>query len=242
MKLTTLTERIEKAEATIAKKENTISKKIAQIEKKSDKARELGADPEKDRFEYRDNQEIFWLLCDIYHLNEDIERGRKEIEEKKITLENYRKQLAGEIEKENILLKEMPEIFTPFRDELVERWDRYDIKRREFLDKEMNTLGYKEFMKKYHYSDYQFRYTTDEQIHESNVRDAKNLILNLYYRVKDITGEVTSWEDLHITNGNGGAVINGYVIGKEGRAKVESILAGGYNIQRLHIRVLVHEY
>lgn len=241
MKITTLNDRIEKAEAMIAKKENTIAKKTASIEKKTAKIVALGGDPTKTAFDYRNTNDLYWLFADIEWLKEDIERGLKEIEEKKETLEKYKKQLAGEIEREEIILKEMPEVFIPFRDDLVEKWDRFDIKRRDFLKEEYINLGYTEFIKKYKRAGYEYRFTTDEQIHDNNLYDAKNLILNLYYRVKDITGEITSWSNLYVTSGNAGAVINGFVEGKEGRAEVESIIAGGYNIQRLHIRVLVKD-
>ena len=243
MKLTTLTERIEKAEATIAKKTATIEKKVASIAKKTAKLEDLGYKYEN-YFENRDfsNDEAYDLAYSIRWFEEDIERLGKEIAEKKETLEKYRLQMAGELEKESIFLKEIPEAFKSYQDELVERWDEWDKRHRDEMKKKYNELGYRGFFDKYTYSDYEIRKKTDAEIHEANKEDAKRLILNLYYRVKDITGEVTSWDDLYITNGNGGAVITGFVIGKEGRAIVESILAGGYNIQRLHVRVLVHEY
>ena len=69
----------------------------------------------------------------------------------------------------------------------------------------------------------------------------EDLIINLIYRVRKITGEITDWSDIRASVGTGGfTVLNGTVIGKEGIAHIESITAGGYNIQRLHIRVLVH--
>ena len=83
---------------------------------------------------------------------------------------------------------------------------------------------------------------SDEKIRSNNERDGKNLILDLLNRVTKITGPVRDWSGLHVTTGNsGGAVLNGVVIGDEGKARVESILAGGYNIQRLHVRTLVKE-
>ncbi len=86
-----------------------------------------------------------------------------------------------------------------------------------------------------------FKNKSDEQIHNDNVQAAKSLIIDLIYRVRSITGEITDWSDVRASAGTRGfTVLNGLVIGKEGRAKVESITAGGYNIQRLHIRVLVH--
>ena len=84
--------------------------------------------------------------------------------------------------------------------------------------------------------------TSDEQIHEDNTKAAKAVILELLNRVTKITGPVVDWSGLHVTAGNNGlATLNGVVIGEDGKARVESITAGGYNIQRLHIRTLVKE-
>ena len=246
MKITTLKDRIEKATEKVAKKENTIVKKTAQIEKKYKALEKLGVeDPANMNVDdFRDTEnwhDIYWTYCDIKHLREDIRRGGKEIEATKKTLEKYEAQLVGEIEKESLFLKEIPEVFKSLQDELVTTWDAWDKEKRERLRKVFNELGSREaFNRGYTGADYDFRYKTDDQIHDANVRDAKTLILDLYYRVKDITGEVTDWTGIHATQGTGGfTVLNGIVIGKEGRAEVESILAGGYNIQRLHVRVLV---
>lgn len=249
MKITTLNDRIAKAQETIAKKENTIIKKTALIEKKAGKLTKMGIQIDnldeavENRLSYKDNDDAYWTLCEIYWLKDDIKRGKGEIEEKKKALESYKAQLAGEIEKESIFIKELPENVLQMRDELVERWDEYDKSKRDFLCAEYKALGYREFSQKYRHAGHEFRQLTDDQIHDSNVRDAKNLILNLYNRVKEITGEITSWRGIYLTQGaNFSAVLNGYVEGKQGRARVESILAGGYNIQRLHVRVLVKEY
>jgi len=244
MRIKTLNDRIQNTVTKIEKKSNTIVKKEALIAKKESKIRTLGFDPSADRYEVnKQSSEVYWLMCDIEWLKEDIKRGSKEIEEAKTSLENYRQQLAGEIEKESILLKDIPESMKLMQTELVKRWDAWDIERRNRMKEDYRTLGWKEFSKKYKYSDVQFKDKTDEQIHNSNVQDAKYLILDLYYRVRKFTGEIIDWSGIRATSGACGmTVLNGYVIGKEGRAEIESILAGGYNIQRLHIRVLVKEF
>lgn len=244
MRIETLNDRIQNAVTKIEKKSNTIVKKEALIAKKESKIRTIGFDPSADRYEVnKQSSEAYWLMCDIEWLKEDIKRGNREIEETKTSLENYKQQLAGEIEKESILLKDIPDSMKRMQLELVERWDAWDIERRNRMKEDYRTLGWKEFSKKYKYSDVQFKDKTDEQIHNSNVQDAKYLILDLYYRVRKFTGEITDWSGIRATSGACGmTVLNGYVIGKEGRAEIESILAGGYNIQRLHIRVLVKEF
>lgn len=231
MTLTTLQDRISKAEERITKKSNTITKKQAQMVKKQASLEKI-----------TDEWDKYWAECEIGHLEEDIERLQKEIIENTKKVEEYKSQLAGAMERER-LLQEIPENMKQMQVDLVERWDRWDKERREFLGEEYRRLGYREFFKKYNGTDYELRRSTDDEIHKNNMRDAKALILDLIYRVRDITGEITSWAGIRATQGTQGfTVLNGYVEGKQGRAKVESILAGGYNIQRLHVRVLVKEW
>ena len=116
MKITTLKERIEKAQAKVERKQNTIIKKTAQIEKKQAYlADKYNIDPEtfdkynRSGFNEEDGHDIYWTMCDIDSLKEDIKRGENEIEATKKTIEKYEAQLAGEIERESILIREIPE-------------------------------------------------------------------------------------------------------------------------------------
>lgn len=244
MRIETLKNRIQNAKLKIEKKENTISKKQVLIEKKETQIRKLGFEPSADKYEVsKVSNDGYWLLCEIDYLQDDIKRGSREIEEAKVSLKKYEQQLTGEIERESILLKDIPESMKLLQVNLVDKWDAWDIERRNKIKADYASLGYKEFQKKYKCTNWQCMYKTDEQIHSSNVQDAKMLILDLHYRVTDITGEITDWSEINATQGACGmTVLNGYVVGKEGRCEVESILAGGYNIQRLHVRVLVKEY
>lgn len=247
MTIMTLKERIEKANEKITRKEGTIAKMNKLIEKKTAELEKIGypgLTREKwyamqDRTE--EGYKAYWTLCDIEHCEDSIKNNTREIEETKKSIAKYEAQLAGEIEKESILIKDIPETMKRMQDELVKEWDAWDIERRNRIKADRYSMDYRAWCKKYNHADKEFMHMTDEQIHNANMRDAKSLIINLYYRVKDITGEVIDWSGISLEYGNMGTVLNGYVIGKEGRAYVESILAGGYNIQRLHVRTLVHE-
>ena len=229
MKIETLRERIAKANDKITKKECTIIKKEGWIEKKTTKLEKT-----------TDEHERYWLSCEIRNLESDIVRIKKEIEETKHTIEKYEKQLSGELEKEKMFINEVPEAMKDLESILIEKWDESDLNRRDYYREQYKELGYKDFIKKYRYSAYEFMHQTEKDFHKANEKDARTFILDLVNRVKDITGEITDWNGVHLTVGtNGFPVLNGFVIGKEGRAEVESIFAGGYNIQRLHVRVLV---
>lgn len=231
MKLETIKERINNTTEKIAKKENTIIKKEVLIEKKNKKLQQLDATVDS---------EARWLSCEIDYLREDIERGQKEVKELKINLEKYNELHSNEIKKDSIVIKEIPEVIKQLQTDLVNNWDAWDIKRRNKIKEDYYKISHSEFIKKYSATDYALKDKTKKQIHENNMQLAKDLILDLYNRVKKITGEITDWSNIYVTQGVCGSLaLNGYVLGKDGRANVESIVAGGYNVQRLHIRVLV---
>lgn len=252
MNITTLQERIAKANEKIEKKQNTIAKYHKTIEKQTNAlVKKYNWNPE-DRethvatlqsrgFTEEQAWDISWTIYKIENAEEGIENNTKQIEETRKTIAKYEAQLAGELERESMYIREVPEAMKSLQSELVRVWDEYDAIRKEQMYKAYKELGYYEFFKEYTYADYEVAFKSTEELHKANERDAKMMIINLVNRVKDITGEVTSWDYITCTQGTHGMpVLNGKVIGKEGIARVESIGAGGWNIQRYHIRVLVH--
>ena len=234
MKIETLSERIANAENKIGKKQRTILKKQELIAKKQHIL-------DTKNLDNSDSPEARSLKWDIEHYTDDISRLEREIAKITLSLAEYRNQLSGLMERVSVLIMDMPDVLKGLQEELVERWDKWDIERRDRIQADYRELDYKEFSRKYTHADVMFKGKSDEQIHNDNVQSAENLIIDLIYRVRKITGEITDWSDIRASVGTGGfTVLNGTVIGKEGIACVESITAGGYNIQRLHIRVLVH--
>ena len=234
MRIETLSERIANAENKIGKKQRTILKKQELIVKKQNLL-------DTKYLVNPDSPEARTLKWDIEHYTDDISRLEREISETTLTLDNYRKQLTGLMERVSVLITDLPDVLRKLHEELVMRWDKWDMERRDKIIADYRELDYKVFSRKYTHADVVFKGKSDEQIHDDNIQSAENLIIDLIYRVRKITGEITDWSDIRATVGTDGfTVLNGTVIGKEGIACVESITAGGYNIQRLHIRVLVH--
>ena len=69
--------------------------------------------------------------------------------------------------------------------------------------------------------------------------EKKAKLVDIVSRITRVVGTITDAADLRI---GGKGDINGIISGTEGRAKVETIGAGGYNIVCFHFRTLVHEY
>lgn len=165
------------------------------------------------------------------------------------TLQKYQDQLKM-LELKESEFAQLPAILIQFRDNLIEKWDMWDawkqeqikedIKRVEKLPYSEYRLAVRELQNKWGRGFRDFYYLTKEQIHKANVTAADSIVTNLVNRTKEICGTITDAQGLYLDSDNQGyLIINGIVKGEKGNARVESIGAGGYNIQRYHIRVLV---
>lgn len=78
----------------------------------------------------------------------------------------------------------------------------------------------------------------EEQIIKNIERDAISKEQMLIKRVNKAVGTIVKSITLNVgVNGE----LNGIIEGANGKCKIETIYAGGYNIQCLHYRVLVHK-
>jgi len=68
--------------------------------------------------------------------------------------------------------------------------------------------------------------------------EKKAKLADLIARINKVVGTITDASFLTI---GGKGDINGFVVGTEGKARVETIGAGGYNIVCFHFRTLIHE-
>lgn len=237
-----LRQRLEKAQENVAKRQATIERQKKQLEKKMDAARKLGCDPENDTSGMyagggSQNHDKYWAMCDVSSKQGEIKDSYKKLKELEQIAANWQEKLDKQLKIEATYEFEMPAIFQQCKEDLTKDWTDTDIKRREIMNQKRAELPWEEFRKLYSYSQELEYDKTDEEFQKANARDAELFIIDLYNRVKAVTGEVTDWRGIHY----GGKALNGLVLGKQGTAKVETVLAGGYNIQRLHMRVLVHE-
>ena len=244
MKRQDIEAKLTKAQEVVTKKEALLQKYIKKEEKVRQHIIDSGWDLEAGAYQKygtKDHEDCYWTFCDWSDALENIKRTEKVIIEKKAIVEKWETKLGEEISKEAELDK-IPDILKQYREVLIQSFDKNDQDRKDFYRQKFEELGYKEFVKKYHYTAREFMLEPAEETHKKNVKTAENLITNLWTRVKDICKDVTDC-NLYLSGANEweGICINGLVTGSEGTAKVESITAGGWNIQKLHIRTLVHK-
>lgn len=275
-----LQERIQKAQETITKKQNTITKKQIQIQKKEimlqTKFGVTNIESAKWDRTNPNHGDIYWTICDIENLQDDIIRGSNEISEKQEALKKYQEELQRELEKAasrdvKVILEFLDmwkqnckDYYTRCLPKWIKTLNEYREVDRQHCEWH-NHGGWKE--SKEVKEEWENRWKAAQEAHKvwnfmdryiitdiiDNKRsyrlDMDKIQKDLDYeanckydfiieRTNKIVGQITDASGLSI--GSKGD-LNGFIIGTRGVAKVQTIGAGGWNIQCFHFRTLINE-
>lgn len=198
-------------------------------------------------------RDLLWNLGSWIRELKESEKKLKELEDKRVRAEKRYQEDVVKQEKIDdlppILVELKDEIFHKFYDWEIKLWNEIKEARaadQRAYDAEVEQVG--RFRAEYRrdnlekmfekYGENRVRdlmYLTEEDIRKTCTRYANGYVMNLIDRVTAYIGQITDYSDLYLT----GPAINGIVVGERGRVRLETILAGGWNIQCLHNRVLV---
>lgn len=249
MNSTELREKLNKSQENVEKIKKTIQRHFDQAEKKLSVIKSNGWS--LDRWQYvgggeTPNETAYWAICEYESKMSDAESAKKRLVEAEQVRDNWQAKLDRQLELESKIQNEIPEVFKQVKEDLVKLWVSWDINERETMYKRKRELreafpNYREFSNAwrdlYTYSREESLTKTDEEFEKIENKEAEAWLLDLYNRVYAITGKVTDCAGIRW----GGKCLDGFVVGESGKASIETIGAGGYNIQRFHLRTLVKE-
>ena len=249
MKSIELRERLNKAEENVEKARKTIARHYAQAEKKKavidsngwvlDRWRYCGGGEEP-------NNDAYWTICEYEGKLSDAEGAKKKLAEAERIRDNWKAKLERQLELESKIQNDIPEVFKQVKADLAVEWVKQDIRDRDRMyelkaEYRKTYPDWREFSKAwrklYTYNHEESLKKTDEEFEKIEDKIAEDWLLDLYNRVYAVTGEIIDCSDVRW----GGKCLDGKVVGKSGTAIIETIQAGGYNIQRLHLRTLIKE-
>ena len=226
--------RIKKLHAKIERLNNLINKKEERI--KSGK---------EENNKYPNGKYI--LQNDIEWHKDDIARAKRQLTGENDLLEKYKEKRKLEIEKENSIpcVPAIESFLQNWRNKAYEFYVDDFKKVIPFLS-ELKELDLKYTEKEKRLTN-RFNSITLSLYNDIDAIDKLNKILDnevkrkreeLFDRVCKVVGDIIDASNLKIGND---ASLNGIITGKNGRVNLTTIYAGGYNIQCLHYRVLIHK-
>ena len=252
--LTVVTKRQDKVNGTIAKV-------AARLEKF--KAMTLAQYAKKHKMSMDDVEHVkYWYGCDLRGIEEQLSSNYEKLEEAKRLdqkeSDRINKEAIRLIERQK-LLNSLPEVLTTFLVGSIEHMYEDMMKKKEWVEKKYKTYyekideinnhewewtrelreAKKAEMREFRLSpaEHRLKLMTLEQIRKDCVESCENSVIDLVNRVYYKIGDIADCSGLHYRHSE----INGVIRSKDGESvTVNSILAGGYNIQCLHVRTLIH--
>ena len=255
IKMTRTEKIVENSKKNIEKLKGVIAKHQARKEKLEAKMAKM-----------TDKQDIQWVQWDIESCEDDIANRMKDLAAEQEKLQRWEEKLKIEQQKDVCPVKAIEDFLLNWKEkarayymkEAQEYIDEYHKYRATLCELSKTKGGYTdEYQTAYNAESKRFQNwrkahvsvvteritnvykkvidteTLETIIHQEKVRKAESLM----NRVTEMVGEITDASGLYVAEN---LELNGKVIGTKGAANVVTIYAGGYNIQCLHFRVLVH--
>jgi len=194
-----------------------------------------------------DKNDLYYLKCDIDGAQSDKKRAERDLVDERKKLDEYRTKRALEVKKEEAtpIVPAVEEFLAHWKEEAkkfyISEVGKVDDFKKTVSDLKWNERN-KALMNRFGgmvlnlYGGYHSPDELEKKLEILLTGEVKARREDLFGRCSVVTGVILDASRLHI--GDNGS-INGVVIGENGNAKVETIIAGGYNIQILHYRVLV---
>lgn len=243
---------IEYLEKRVAGKE----KEITKLEKKLERILKAQATDWEVNPYYYGEDDIKWTTRDLEKAKESLTKYRADLEtaQQKANSRNV-KVIVGFLENWKIKTKEFYIESVAGYNKAYDLWNkqdnefcdwyysrkRYEATKEEIAERRAERNMHREsFERRWSWmTPYMERNTLDEAKLDRDLKiEAERKYDFIIERTNAITGTITDASNLHI--GMDGE-LNGYIIGEQGKAKVQTIGAGGWNIQRYHFRTLIHE-
>ncbi|HDR7066991.1 TPA: hypothetical protein QCW42_004097 [Bacillus cereus] len=308
-KVAYLEDKIEKAELKVEKCNGTIERHKKALDKKIQKViKEVGLDltgkSKEEVDELRDpyrGTDASWTIYEVVNKLDDIKGAKKKLSEAEIVLSNWKTKLDAEINKENFIRDNAPQVIKDFLEEWkrlafewhIKRYEDYqDFKKKlkqkvfeaqitcikttpeyaEYLDEngevqeqyknehDLANIHPRNPMRKYleerdfDYSGIQARKSSFagaivfnmgtmrsepkriEYLEKTLEHEKQMKMFDLIQRITKAVGEITDASSLEVNQkGN----LDGIIIGDKGKARLETIGAGGWNIVCFHYRTLI---
>ena len=123
MTIEELEKKVAAAELKVEKCKKTIERHIAQKDKKADKLKKMGIDPEAaDRYSYvqggsTPNYDVYWLLCEYSDKKDDIKGATDKLTDATRILNNWKEKLSLAIEQDRFLTGNAPKVIVDFLEE-----------------------------------------------------------------------------------------------------------------------------
>ena len=192
---------------------------------------------------YKEQGVDFYDYLKIWKRLENVYEKMKKVQKLEVTLANQKAKAEKENKKKDNL-SDMPKVFDDLKNRMVKYNVDWTLNQKTMLQKELKELGREAFLKKYKYEEYDLAvYKKEDEIKKEIQTQVNKLVEDLFIKTKKICGNVKKFSDLRLTvNGSGYPILIGQVIGDNGTASIEPIEAGGYNIQKLHIRYIVRRW